>query len=466
MKTAGVYVRISSDPEGLELGVERQEEDALALAAKRGWETEVYRDNDISGSGKRTRPRWEHMLTDLDTGKIDAVVAYSSSRMYRNLRDLTRLIDLAETRAIDIATVVSGNIDLTTADGRMMARILASVDQREWEATSERRKRQNRQKREQAAARGETLRYAGRRRAFGYSPDGHALNRVEAAYLKDAARRIIAGVTPYRICMEWHAATPPIRTPYGARWMPSKLARTLRGRHLLGTTDSPAIFTEAEHELLVAALARDPRIGAKRDARGRVASPGRPSGRRYAALNLLVCGLCGSRLTGRSGQYICGDCGKIGVKATPVEQWLVEWTFINAPSGRAPEPEPVADVEPILAEIRALDARYRETETAVREGDMPAKAGGRILTDLDDQRLELQRRLGRTLPGDTHEGPRLTWPQDADYVARWEARTLTDAEVATLQDFLRTFIASATVGPRVTGNGKAFNPERVAITWR
>jgi site-specific DNA recombinase len=469
-RSAGIYVRVSSDPEGLELGVERQEEDSRALAKRRGWGiVDVYRDNDISASGKRVRPDWERMLADVETGRIDAVVAYSSSRLYRNLRDLTKLIDLVEAHGADIGTCSSGDVVLDTADGRMMARILASVDQREWEVTSERRKRQNRQKREQAAAKGQTLRYAGRRRAFGYSPEGHVLNKKEAALLKDAARRIIGGTaTVYRICMEWADAKPPVLTPYGGRWKPSKLARTLRGTHLLGTTDTPPIVTADEHELLMAALAINPRTGnLKVDKLGRPASPGRPSGRRYAALKLLRCGLCGSELTGRSGQYICGDCGKIGIAATMVEQYLVEHVFINARWGRASEPEPVADVEPILAQLRKLDARCAEVESAIEVGDMPAKSGGRILAKLDDQRIELQRQLGRTLPADTHEGPRLTWPPEgADYLTRWESRTLTDAEVATLQDFLRTFLRHVTVKP--VGKGGRWLPlaDRVDIVWR
>lgn len=459
MTSAGVYVRISSDPEGLALGVERQEEDARKLADRRGWAVvETYVDNDITASGKRKRPGWERLLTDIAEGRIDAVVAYSSSRMYRNVRDLDRLIALVNTTGADIATVVSGDIVLDTADGRMMAGILARIDQGEWERTSERRQRQNRQKREQAAAEGKVYRYAGRRRAFGYSADGHSLDEAEAAFLKDAARRIIAGMSAYRITMEWKDAG--VVTPYGARWTPNHLTRTLRGRHLLGTSDSPAILTVDEHELLTAVLALDPRTG-----KARTASVGRPAGRRYAALGLLTCGLCGAKLTGRSGQYICQACGRIGAKASPLEQWLVEHVFVNAPAGRPPKPEPTADVRPLLAAIRSLDARYAEVEQAVGDGDMPAKAGGTILAKLEDERLELQRQLGRDLPGATNEGPALEWPPEPEYVTRWIERKLTDAETATLQDFLRTFVGEVTVGPKVTGNGRGFNPARLTVVW-
>ena len=145
------------------LGVERQRVDAVALIERRGWMLiGVYTDNDVAASGRKRRPEWERLLADVESGVVDTVVAYSSSRLYRNLRDLTRLIDLADTGRVLIATVVSGDIDLAHADGRMLARILASVDQAEWEKTSERLKR--------AFAGGRRTPGSGRR-AFGYHAD-------------------------------------------------------------------------------------------------------------------------------------------------------------------------------------------------------------------------------------------------------------------------------------------------------
>jgi site-specific DNA recombinase len=45
---AGIYCRISRDWEGKQLGVERQREDCLAIAKKRGWTVvEQYIDKDV-----------------------------------------------------------------------------------------------------------------------------------------------------------------------------------------------------------------------------------------------------------------------------------------------------------------------------------------------------------------------------------------------------------------------------------
>jgi DNA invertase Pin-like site-specific DNA recombinase len=78
------------------------------------------------------------MLSDIRGGRIDAVVAYSSSRLYRRPANLQELIELDKQRKLKIATVVSGDLDLNTPDGPLIAGILAQVDQGEVERTGER----------------------------------------------------------------------------------------------------------------------------------------------------------------------------------------------------------------------------------------------------------------------------------------------------------------------------------------
>lgn len=94
-KRAGVYVRISRDREGTEVGVARQEADCRKLAEQRGWDVvAVYSDNDVSASNsKRVRKAYRRILSDLESGELDAIVEYSSSRFYRRVRELDELID-------------------------------------------------------------------------------------------------------------------------------------------------------------------------------------------------------------------------------------------------------------------------------------------------------------------------------------------------------------------------------------
>ncbi|MEI6404033.1 MAG: recombinase family protein, partial [Actinomycetota bacterium] len=72
---AGIYTRISSDPDGTAQGVTRQLEDCRKLAAARGWTVvDEYVDNDVSAYSGKRRPEYERLMTDVTSGRIGAVV--------------------------------------------------------------------------------------------------------------------------------------------------------------------------------------------------------------------------------------------------------------------------------------------------------------------------------------------------------------------------------------------------------
>lgn len=139
---AVIYSRISHDPQDRQLGVERQEQDCLRLVSGRGWELAFppFRENDTSASTRSStrRPVYEQMLAQLQAGMADVLVCYSTSRLTRRPLDYERLIRLTQDRGVRIATVVSGAVDLSTADGRVIARVLAAMDAAEAERIGER----------------------------------------------------------------------------------------------------------------------------------------------------------------------------------------------------------------------------------------------------------------------------------------------------------------------------------------
>jgi DNA invertase Pin-like site-specific DNA recombinase len=186
---AAIYARISSDKDGEGLGVERQEVDCRALADRLGFDVvQVYVENDTSASTKSRKPRplYAEMIAKARSGAFDAIVAYSNSRLTRRPREFEDLIELAEARGVRIVTVVSGEDNLATADGRMVARIKASVDVGEAERTSERIRRQ----REQAA---ESGRYRGGKRPYGFAKDGVTVREAEAEVIRSSTEAVLAG---------------------------------------------------------------------------------------------------------------------------------------------------------------------------------------------------------------------------------------------------------------------------------
>src|SRR5271163_1553485 len=110
MRTA-IYARISADQTGEGLGVQRQLEDCLALADQLGWEVVTrFDDNDLSAYNGKRRPGFEAMLADMQGGKFETLLCWHVDRLYRSMRDLERLIDVAEAHRVQIRTVQGGDL--------------------------------------------------------------------------------------------------------------------------------------------------------------------------------------------------------------------------------------------------------------------------------------------------------------------------------------------------------------------
>lgn len=125
----GVYLRISLDDERTGLGIERQRHDSAALCKRLGWEVaKVYADENLSAYKRSVdRPAWEELLADLEAGDIHGVACYDVDRIARQPKQLERLIDLYESNRRLVFATVAGEIDLSNADGRFLARLLVNV---------------------------------------------------------------------------------------------------------------------------------------------------------------------------------------------------------------------------------------------------------------------------------------------------------------------------------------------------
>lgn len=114
-----------------------------------------YEDNDIGAStlSRKRRPAFEEMMERAWKGEFDAIIAYPNSRLTRRPMELEGFITLYNhrlriERPLRIITVVSGEEDLSTADGRMVARFKAAADAGEAERTGERVSRARKAKRD------------------------------------------------------------------------------------------------------------------------------------------------------------------------------------------------------------------------------------------------------------------------------------------------------------------------------
>lgn len=404
--TAVIYSRISHDPEGRQAGVERQEQDCRRMAQERGWLVlePVYRENDTSAStrSKKRRPVFEQMLQDVAAGSVGVLLAYSTSRLTRRPLEYEQLIELTSRTGLQIHTVVSGPVQLHTADGRAIARVLAVIDAAEAERTGERVTRAKLQRAEQG------LWHGGPFTPYGYryvpSTTGRglelAVDEPAASMVREACRRVIHGDSLASICKDWNARN--LRTVTGVPWRPQGIRKMLVRPSTAGMTERrgqlypgawPAILTRSQWEAVRLVL-----LDPKRNNRSF-----RQIARHYPLAGLMFCGLCDRQLVSNPlrgiPSFICsprgrGGCGKIRIQSAFVERFLLE---------RIRERDVALLEEPGQARLRAalrqlqddhydglLDrVDYLRQSQRLRLGLDSRRDGGTVRQDWSDQDLRV-----------------------------------------------------------------------------
>ena len=138
-KLCGIYMRVSTEDQAREgFSLPEQKERLEAYCKFNGYKiVEYYTDAGISAKTGNHRPEYDRMLEDGKQGKINMIIALKLDRITRSTRDWETLMDYLEKYNINIA-FVKDDINTTTANGKMVSRIMMSVSQNEIERTSER----------------------------------------------------------------------------------------------------------------------------------------------------------------------------------------------------------------------------------------------------------------------------------------------------------------------------------------
>ena len=160
------------------------------------------------------------------------------------------------------------------------------------------------------------LRNHSARRAFGYAADRAELAEEEAAAIRDAANRVLAGETLSSIVKDWNRRG--LRTVKGGPWRVNSLSGMLLHPRLV---QEPAILDPETHGRL-AALHASRRKGPRR------------ATRQYLLTGLLRCWRCGGTLRGMSRArgadlYVCpgpphGGCSGTAITADHAEEAVTD----------------------------------------------------------------------------------------------------------------------------------------------
>lgn len=293
------YARISKDKAGEELGVQRQDQDTDALAARHGLTIKRRLvDNDKSATYAGPRPDYAELLAAVERGEVDCVLVYAMGRLWRNRAERAAGIEIFREHGVSVLCVKGPQLDLTTAAGRMLAGVLGEFDTFEVEQLSEREKRKMLQNVEQGKP-------PSGRRCFGYSPDGWDIVPDEAQIVRAMFADILARVGVNAITNDLNKrgilnrdGKPWSRN--GVRWLllneryaalreypPRQKADDPPGEFYPGRW--PAILSEDTWRAAVHLLTD----------KGRVTSPG--PARRWLLSGIALCGVCGDGTTVTSG---------------------------------------------------------------------------------------------------------------------------------------------------------------------
>lgn len=421
-RATAIYVRISKDDRGDLLGVKRQEKDCRALAARKGWPvTELYVDDDVSAYVPGKRPEYARLLADMKEGRVDSLVVYDLDRLHRHPWELEEFFRTCDAAAVTHLASVSGDFDLATSDGQLMARIMGAVAKKSSDDGSRRLQRKHQELAEAGKPSG------GGARPFGYEYDGMRIVPDEAEMIRDAARRLLMGEPMASICRGWNDAG--MLTGSGSLWRVGTLRNMLLSPRLAGLRAYKGeIVGEAAWQAIlerpvweqVRALLTDPARRQERPARASLLT------------HLARCGRCKAKLVvapveGRA-TYRCQKgpgklgCGGLAIVAAPFEDIIEKALlhrcdspgFLEALSGATADGDAegaeaaaaITKAEAKLAELAQMWAASEITRAEWMAARRPVEAA------LDAARRRIRRRTkttaieGLTAPGALRE----QWP--------------------------------------------------------
>jgi DNA invertase Pin-like site-specific DNA recombinase len=447
---AAIYTRISKDLTLEGLGVARQLKDCRALAEKHGWEVVAeFKDNDISASGGKYRQDYERLKALMEAQGVDVVVVYAADRLHRNPRELEDWIDLAARTGINVHSVMSGTIDLSSPDGKTIARVVTACAAAEVAKTKARIQRKHLELAEAGAWTG--------RACYGYTADGKIVEE-EAAVIREMAARVLHGEGYNEIARDLTGRGIPIAKD--GKWRAASIQNILKAPRIAGLrVHHGRISAKGQWEAIVS----EEKLAMLRAkmAPGRSEGKKRGGARKHLLTGLLVCSKCGTgmvkSINGKSKKpsYRCprnagaAACGGTTIVAAETEAWLAEAAFQFQDARVVDEEETTGEW---LEKIGALDARLEELAADYGSGVISRNKWLAARAAVERQKAQYPVPIVRPRELTTGDMLRAAW-----------ADMPTGARRAVMDDI---FIRVVVMPRRQVTGLKSFDPDRLVPEWR
>lgn len=453
-KRAAIYLRVSLDSTGEQLGVKRHERECRRIAAERGWQiVETYTDNSISSKRGVARPEYERMRADYGAGRFDAVLCWDLDRLTRVPRELEDWIDAAEGRGLALVTA-NGEADLTTDGGRMYARIKAAVARAEVERKGQRQKLAYAQRVERGVVPSGV-------RLTGYTIKGEIIP-TEAEVVRQVFARFHAGDSLHSIAA-WLTETVPTRN--GRPWNTSTVRGILRNARYVGRAVYGGQATEHDGKWeaiidpdvfeMVQAILSDERRKKNRNG----------THRRHLGSGLFLCAICDHPVQSNSRtqssvtshRYRCRD-GHVTRSAAPIDAFVVEHIRLRLAMpdlARILARPADAEAKKAAVAVKAVRARIVQTEADYDADLIDARRYAAKLAKLKAELEEIESAQVRRLAGSGVASVLST----GDPVAAFDNAPLN------IRRAVIDFFMTVKIGKHPQGR-RGFDPSTVAIEWK
>ena len=322
-KICGLYMRVSTEDQAREgFSLSEQKERLETFCKFKGYEIkDYYEDAGISAKTGNERPEFIRLMEDIKSGKINTIVALKLDRISRSIFDWENIMKTLEKYNADIVCV-NDDINTTSANGKMISRIMMSVSQNEIERTSERTK-------------------VG---LAGAIKQGHIPHQAPLGYKHENKKLVIDHSTKdivIRIFELCHSGTSyqKISTLFNKEkvlgkdnWRDSTIFNILQNEVYKGDfvhgkrTEHPTYYANVVEPIISRGLWDECQVQKKKNAKSYQRTL------TYLYLQKLICPKCGRILGGKATKkknnvyyyYYCNDC-KVNIKENVIDNYVSQF---------------------------------------------------------------------------------------------------------------------------------------------
>jgi site-specific DNA recombinase len=459
---AVIYTRVSSDPNDRGRSVAEQEVECRGVCERNGWDVVgLFSDNDRSASryATKVRPQYKRLIESVEAGGCDVLVTWEASRAQRDLMAYARLRDLFERKGV-LLSYSGRTYDMSEADDRFGTGLDALLAERESDQTRKRVLRAVRSNATKGRPHGRLL-YGYRRE---YNPEtreliGQVLDEQTAPIVREAARRVLAGETPYAVAQDFNRRGVPTPTNGGRGWdltqirrlcvNPGYASKRVHQGKVVGEATWPPILDEATHHGLVARLS-DPKRRTQRD-----------SAIRHLLSGVALCGVCNGRIRVQKNRgflaYLCVDGFHVSRREELVDVFVEAVTVARLERSDMVQLVMAEDdyaVAVAIAEAREKRGRLDGFCDAAAAGELSPAALSRIEASLLPEIAAAEKRAQRAALS-----PVVADTAGPDAAERWARLSLPPK-----REIIRTLM-TVRIMPTKRG-ARSFDPEHIEISWK